>query len=167
MNKNNKYKVFLVDDNEFFLDSLEQHLLKTTKYSIEIFKFSNGSDCIKNLSLLPDVIVLDYFFDTENISENANGVEILKEIKQIKTDLKVIMLSHQDKIDVATLTIKYGAFDYVVKNSQSFIKIQILLEVIFKSLIQTKKLKRYKYGLIGLFVFIVFQIIIFLIFLLK
>ncbi|MEO8086334.1 MAG: response regulator, partial [Bacteroidota bacterium] len=49
-----------------------------------------------------------------------NGTEILKEIKAQKPDAEVIMFSGQDRIEVAVNTMKYGAFDYIVKSESAF-----------------------------------------------
>src|SRR5690606_4060164 len=52
-----------------------------------------------------------------------NGVDILKEMKENYPETQVIMLSGQDKIDVAVDTMKYGAYDYVVKGESAFSRI--------------------------------------------
>jgi DNA-binding NtrC family response regulator len=49
-----------------------------------------------------------------------NGIDILKEIKAKYPNTEVVMFSGQDKIEVAVNTIKYGAFDYIVKSESAF-----------------------------------------------
>jgi DNA-binding NarL/FixJ family response regulator len=62
----------------------------------------------------PDVIILDYHLD--GIDKNAmNGIETLDKIKEYDSDIPVVMLSSQDKIDVAISCMHHKAFDYVVK----------------------------------------------------
>ncbi|WP_231557051.1 response regulator [Flavobacterium sp. AED] len=69
---------------------------------------------MENLSRNPDIIILDYQLD--GIVENAmNGLETLDKIKAFNPQIPVIMLSSQDKIEVAINYIQYKAFDYVVK----------------------------------------------------
>jgi DNA-binding NtrC family response regulator len=59
------------------------------------------------------VIILDYHLD--GIDKNAmNGIETLDKIKEYDSDIPVVMLSSQDKIDVA-ISCMHKAFDYVVK----------------------------------------------------
>lgn len=36
--------------------------------------------------------------------------------------MEVVMISGQDRIDVAVNTMKYGTFDYIVKGEGSFLK---------------------------------------------
>src|SRR5688572_7040595 len=93
-----KIKIFLVDDDAVFLKSLEIQFLDHADFIIE--KFATGEGCIASLSNNPDVIILDYHLD--GIDKNAmNGIEALDKIKSINPDIPVIMLSSQDKIDVA------------------------------------------------------------------
>jgi DNA-binding NtrC family response regulator len=56
-----------------------------------------------------------------------NGVEILRVLKDKYPDVQVIMLSGQDKIDVAIDSMKYGAYDYVVKGETAFSRTENIL----------------------------------------
>jgi DNA-binding NtrC family response regulator len=49
-----------------------------------------------------------------------NGLDILKAIKAKSPQTEVVMWSGQDKIEVAVNTMKYGAFDYIVKSESAF-----------------------------------------------
>src|SRR5213083_1578365 len=93
-----KIKLFLVDDDPLFLKSLEIEFLKHADFTIETYP--TGEQCMESLSHSPDVIILDYHLD--GIDKNAmNGVTTLDKIKKINPDIPVVMLSSQDKIDVA------------------------------------------------------------------
>lgn len=126
--KNEKIKLFLVDDDTLFLKSLEIEFLQHADFSIETF--ATGELCIKNLSHIPDVIILDYHLD--GIDKNAmNGLETLDKIKAGYPDIPVVMLSSQDKIDVAINCMHHRAFDYVVKSETAFIRLQKIITTIF------------------------------------
>lgn len=116
------FKIYLVDDDEIYLSALEQKIKENSVSKIKIEKFINGEDCLKGLSENPNLIVLDYFLSKQ--LKGINGLDILRKIKRSNKDLKVIMLSGQDQMNVAINSIKYGAYDYIVKNETSFIKIQ-------------------------------------------
>jgi DNA-binding NarL/FixJ family response regulator len=117
----NKIKLFLVDDDPLFLRILALQFAENENYIIETF--STGELCIENLSKIPDVIILDYHLN--GIDKNAmNGIDTLKFIKNYNLDIAVIMLSSQDKIEVAINCMHYGALDYVVKTETSFIQLQ-------------------------------------------
>jgi len=127
--KNEKIKLFLVDDDVFFLKSLEIDFLQRADFSIETYV--TGELCLENLSHNPDVIVLDYFFDS--VDKTAmNGIDTLDKIKAINPDIPVVMLSSQDKIDVAVECMHHSAFDYVVKSETAFMRLQKIITTIFK-----------------------------------
>ncbi len=137
---NTKIKLFLVDDDAVFLKSLEIEFLEHADFDIETF--ATGELCLTNLSKSPDVIILDYHLD--GIDKNAmDGVQTLDKIKALNPDIPVIMLSSQDKIDVAINCMHHRAFDYVVKSETAFVRLQKILTSIFQYKKMEKELKWY------------------------
>jgi two-component system, OmpR family, response regulator len=119
--KNEKIKLFLVDDDALFLKSLEIEFHHHTDFTVETF--ATGELCLEHLSGLPDVIILDYHLN--GVDQNAmNGIETLDKIKAFNPDIPVVMLSSQDKIDVAISCMHHRAFDYVVKSETAFLRLQ-------------------------------------------
>lgn len=140
MKDENKIKLFLVDDDALFLKSLEIEFRLSGDFDIETF--STGELCIKNLSHSPDVIILDYHLD--GIDKNAmNGIETLDKIKGLNLDIPVVMLSSQDKIDVAINCMHHRAFDYVVKSETAFVRLQKIISTIFRYKKMEKELSWY------------------------
>jgi DNA-binding NtrC family response regulator len=126
--KNEKLKIFLVDDDALYLKSLEIEFLNNADF--EIKTFLSGELCLENLSLNPDIIILDYHLD--GINPNAmNGLQTLTLIKEHK-DIPVIMLSSQDSIDVAVSCMYHKAFDYVIKSETAFVRLQKIISTIYK-----------------------------------
>ncbi len=135
MNTIQKIKIFLVDDDALFLKNLEIEFLQQGDFSIETY--ATGELCVKNLTNNPDAIILDYHLD--GIDKKAmNGMETLDKIKRFNPDIPVIMLSSQDKIDVAIDCMHHKAFDYVVKSETSFHRLKKILNTIF----ELKKMKK-------------------------
>jgi two-component system, OmpR family, response regulator len=116
-----KIKLFLVDDDALFLKTLEIEFLHQTDFTVETF--ATGELCLENLSHRPDVIILDYHLNGIE-KEAMNGIETLDKIKAINPDIPVVMLSSQDKIDVAISCMHHKAFDYVVKSETAFLRLQ-------------------------------------------
>ncbi|MDD3723218.1 MAG: response regulator [Lutibacter sp.] len=136
MNKGNKnslptgkIKLFLVDDDAVYLKLMEIEFLNHGDFDIETYP--TGELCIENLSHNPDVIILDYYLDSIN-KDAMNGIETLDKIKAINPDIPVIMLSSQDKIDIAISCMHHGAFDYVVKSETAFMRLQKIITAIFE-----------------------------------
>jgi len=114
---NEKRYLFLVDDEPIQNEMLKDYLSERFLYDIQVY--DNGEDALKQLHLNPEIAILDYHLSAHN-REAQNGVDILKAIKERSPDTQVIMLSGQDKIEVAVDSLKYGAYDYVVKGETAF-----------------------------------------------
>jgi DNA-binding NtrC family response regulator len=102
------FKIFIVEDNDWYNRLLVYNLSLNPDYEIE--SFTNGRGCLENLHKNPDVITLDYRLP------DMQGLEILKKIKAENDEIQVIVISEQDDIDVVVELLKFGAYDYIVKS---------------------------------------------------
>ena len=140
MTTESKVKVFLVDDDAVFLKSLEIEFIQSSEFAVETYP--TGELCVQNLSHKPDIIVLDYHLD--GIIEGAmNGIETLKKIKALHPDIPVVMLSSQDKIDIAIDCMHSKALDYVIKSETAFLRLQKIITAISNTKKIEKQLKWY------------------------
>ena len=140
MKTQNKIKLFLVDDDAVFLKALEIQFLHHADFEVETF--ATGELCIASISKKPDVVILDFHLDGI-VKEAMNGIQTLDKIKEFNTETPVIMLSSQDKIDVAISCMHHKAFDYVVKSETAFVRLQKTIETIFKYQKMEKELNWY------------------------
>lgn len=140
MTNKDKIKLFLVDDDAVFLKLLEIEFLHHADFEIETYP--TGELCVEYLSHSPDVIILDYHLD--GIQKNAmNGIQTLDRIKAFNPDIPVVMLSSQDKVEVAIDCMHHRAFDYVVKSETAFVRLQKIITTIFKYKKMEKELNWY------------------------
>jgi two-component system, OmpR family, response regulator len=128
MKPENKIKLFLVDDDVVFLKSLEMEFGERGNFDIETYV--TGEQCIASLSNKPDLIVLDYLLDGTD-KDAMHGIAALDKIKAYNADIPVIMLSAQDKIEVAVNCMHHKAFDYVVKSETAFLRLQKIITSVF------------------------------------
>ncbi len=127
MNTEKKVLIFLVDDDSIYLKLLENDFRLHNEYEIKTFE--TGELCLVELNLTPDIIILDYHLD--GLDRFAmNGIQVLDKIKEYNPDIPVIMLSSQDKIEVAIECMHHRAFDYVVKSETAFLRIQKIINSI-------------------------------------
>jgi response regulator of citrate/malate metabolism len=112
--------VFLIDDNSMYLQVTKQRL---KPYADQIFVFSSYRDALNNAELKPDIIFLDYLFD----SNEVNGATIVNKIMKMNPQQKIVMVSAQESGDVVHNLVKLGIRDYIVKENNY---IEEMIEVI-------------------------------------
>lgn len=105
---NKPFKIFVVEDDDWYNRLLVHQLSLNPDYEIE--SFTTGKACIDNLNKEPDVVTLDYRLP------DMKGLEVLKKIKEINEDIQVILISEQNEIEVVVELLKYGGYDYIVKS---------------------------------------------------
>ncbi len=72
-----------------------------------------------------------------------NGLTTLDKIKAFNPDIPVVILSAQDKIDVAINCMHHRAFDYVVKSETAFLRLKKIISTIFRYKKMEKELSWY------------------------
>lgn len=135
-----KTVIFLVDDDALFLKALEIDFLRETQYQVKTFP--TGHACIAALNANPDIIILDYHLD--GVDKTAiNGIQTLDLINATHPHIPVIVLSAQDKIEVAVDCLLHKAINYVVKSETSFLRLQKLITIILEGKEMKNKLDWY------------------------
>jgi len=134
-------KIFIVDDDPVLAEMLKDHLSKMTSYEVSVFE--TGEECLKYISDKPGIIFLDFYLNSVQ-KDAMNGLEILQEIKKIDPDVDVVILSGQDKIEVAVKTIQYGAFDYIVKGESAFYRAEKVVFNIYRFKKMQNNASKYK-----------------------
>lgn len=115
-------QIFIVDDDKMTSSIYEQHLLNLGYENIK--SFESGQDCINQLILEPQVIFLDYQMDY------LNGLEVLKKIKRFNPEIYVVVVSAQEDMETAINSMKYGAFDYIIKGQSDLDRMkEVLLRI--------------------------------------
>ena len=140
MNPDVRIKIFLVDDDAVFLKLLEIEFLQHADFIIETY--ATGELCQASLSNNPDVIILDYHLDGTDTNA-INGIETLDRIKAFNPAIPVVILSSQDRIEVAINCMHHQAHDYVVKSETAFMRLQKIISSIFKYKKMEKELNWY------------------------
>ena len=102
------FKIFVVEDNEWYNKLLCHNLSLIDHYEVE--SFQDGNSLLKKLRETPDVVTLDYRLP------DSSGADLLKKIKSQYPAIEVIIISEQDEIEVAVELLKEGATDYLVKS---------------------------------------------------
>lgn len=144
MKTENTLSVCVVDDDDLFLKSLKHYLQDKWQDKIKVRVFHSGEEFLKYIpNHKTDIVILDYVLNSL-YPFAMDGRSVLQKIKQTAPEIKVIMLSGQDKIEVALDSIKNGAFDYVTKNDLTYLKIQNSIKSAIESITNFNRIQTYK-----------------------
>jgi DNA-binding NtrC family response regulator len=117
-----KLNLFIVDDEEFMISLLRHQLIKHFGNNLEIKTFTSGEACLEQLNENTHIVILDYFLN------GKNGLEILQQIKDRSPKTEVIMFSNNENIVAAIESFKKGAKDFVIKDKNSYSKVEALIQ---------------------------------------
>jgi DNA-binding NarL/FixJ family response regulator len=104
--------VFFVDDDKMILNLLEYTF--KSRSGIEVKTFFSGEECLENMHLKPDLIVLDHLFP-ENQGQ-LSGMDVLIKLKEMNSKADVIVLSCQEDESLIPEFLKNGARKYIAKD---------------------------------------------------
>ena len=100
------YSIYVVDDDESIREGIATAL--ASDYQVKAFSTAEAAfDAIKDNP--PDLVLLDIGLP------GMNGIEALRKIKSMYSDILVIMITAYEDIDTVISAMKLGAHDYVVK----------------------------------------------------
>ena len=138
MHSKKDFKIYLLDDDLFYINIFQQHLLNLGYKDIK--SFINPMDCFDHLNPAPDIIFYDHGVDF------LKGVDILKRIKRFNPDIYLIFICGADEVDTVIQSLKYGAFDYFVKGENDHKNIDTVLTKInrVRELLQQNNIVRFK-----------------------
>jgi DNA-binding NarL/FixJ family response regulator len=108
-----KKLIFFVDDDRMMLNLMEYTFKCKDGYDVK--SYFSGEECIENLKLKPNLIVLDYILG-ENDSKVMSGLDTLKKINERNNKIPVIILSREKNENLIRKFIEYGAKRYVIKD---------------------------------------------------
>lgn len=107
----NTLKIFILEDDAWYGSMLQHYLTLNPDY--EVRRFESSREFFNNLHERPDVVTLDYSMP------DMDGSEVLKKIREVDPEIRVIIISGQEDIGTAVGLLKSGASDYMVKNEET------------------------------------------------
>jgi len=106
-----KIKVLLTDDHQIIIDGLKS-LLKDSEEITVAGEANNGREALRILDLIDiDVILMDIDMPV------LNGIDTLKEIRRLGSEVKVIILSMHNEAGMIKSLMNIGANGYLLKSS--------------------------------------------------
>ncbi len=120
MTNNDQKLIFIIDDDEAYLELLANYF---TKFTGSVRRYTSAKDALNELSETPDLVILDYYLN----NDSEDGGKFFLKIKAEKPQTRVAILSSQNSGDVVIELLKIGVKDYLVKDASIFKQIDQLM----------------------------------------
>ncbi len=101
-------KILAIDDNQAVLNFLKVLFLQKQKYEIQILQDSTKAEQMLNTNYF-DILLLDMDMPI------VTGLDVLNIIAKKKIEIKTIVLTGVEDIDLAISAMKLGTYDYMLK----------------------------------------------------
>lgn len=116
-------RILLADDHTMFREGVKQLLTNTTEFEV-VDEANDAAQVIQKVQDTKcDVVILDISMP------GRDGIDVLKQIRQIKPQLHVLVLSMYPEDQYAFRAIKAGASGYLTKNRASSELIEAIRKV--------------------------------------
>ena len=113
-------KIFIVEDSKIFLQTLKLKLNQVFSDRAIIKGYSDSNTFLDELSLNPEIIIMDYYLGNES---NTEGSELIKKIKLNNSKAFLVVLTGEENLNIAKECFALGANSYIVKSLGSIDKI--------------------------------------------
>ncbi len=100
--------IFIVEDHQSMRETLE---IFFTRKGWSVHSCPNGKEAIKKLTSFPSFELVI----TDLVMPEADGIEVLKEVKKLDPTTQVIVITAYAKTQDAVQAMKLGAYDYIMK----------------------------------------------------
>lgn len=125
-------RILVIEDDDFMRLLISQTLRKN---GFEVEAAENGAGGLKQIEQFnPMILLLDYYLP------DTDGLEMLKNIKQIDPTLIVIIMTARGNIHNAVESMKLGAYDYIEK-SNDLNRLVIIIKRALQTIELTKEVK--------------------------
>ncbi len=129
-----KNKILIVDDEEDVRDVIE---IALSDIGYEVYTAENGEEALRTFKTVRPPIVL-----SDIKMPGMDGLELLRKIKQENPDAEVIMITGHGAMDLAIMSLKYEAADFITKPINIDV-LEVALRKVNEKILMKQQLKEY------------------------
>jgi ActR/RegA family two-component response regulator len=120
--------IFIIEDDPTYSKLLVSSL-KISFPEKEMVVFPVGETCLPEMHRNPDVVIVDYFLNSE-FRDAESGLEIIKEIRKNYPEMNIVLLSGQKEFDVVIESVRDYHCTYVKKDTGSLSRVEEVIKEI-------------------------------------
>lgn len=116
----NRPRIFIIEDNKTFLQTLKLKLKLMYEDTITIKGFTESETFLEEIKEGVEIVIMDFYLDDQS---KVEGVELLQQIKKTNSEIFVLVLTGEEDLNIAKECFELGADSYMVKSLESLDKI--------------------------------------------
>ncbi len=130
------YSLMVCDDEQIMIESV-QHIVEKEFSNVRIIETArSGREAIeKTLTIKPDIILTDIKMP------GINGLDAIKEIKKVHSDVKIVIVSVYEFFEYAKQAVELGVSEYLIKPVKKVRLVDTLQRIIDQLDAQRQKYK--------------------------
>jgi len=149
ISKHNTNVLFIDHDDSYIRDVLVR-FEEVNKYNVKIY--SRSKEFFEDFERIPRsrneiyIIFLSTNLETDEDDNQVEVLDVLKKIKEINPFAEVVLYSDNDDINTVSAAFHYGAYTFIKKNENIFLRIENNIKGIISQknfLIQKKASRRF------------------------
>ena len=115
--------IFIVEDNDMYSLMLDYMLSKES--SCHFISFKTGEECIANLTMNPDLIILDHGLP------GMDGLETFRKIKAFNPEIPVVILTENHDVHIAQQFVhEGGVYEYLLKEKDTIRQVSRIIDTL-------------------------------------
>lgn len=113
---NKNLLIYVVEDNQMYNKLVTGVITKQGFNNVK--SFVSGKECIRAVKggEMPDIVIQDYHLN------DSTGIDVLLNVKKHSKLSEFVFLTANENMEVAVNSIKYGAYDYIIKDNDVALK---------------------------------------------
>lgn len=119
-----KIKLFLVDDHKMIRDAIINYLAGNERFEI-VGQANHGAEALQKINSNGTIDVLV----TDIVMPQMDGIELVKNLKDIGRDMKILVLSMLGETQHIKRMLNYGVNGYVLKSADQSEIIEAIIKV--------------------------------------
>ena len=118
-------KILIADDDVLIRKWLGLLIRQAEKYDTELYQAENGEEALAIIQEVPvDLLITDIKMPV------VDGVELIRKVREIHPDIRIVVLSAYDDYNYVRTTLKNGVLDYLLKAEMDMEDIHAILHTV-------------------------------------
>ncbi len=113
MRTDSYHLVFLVEDDKFMRELIKRKI--ESKSNAIVMAFPSAEEALCRMHLHPDLIMLDFFLDSDN-PENMNGHEAVTAFRKVDPEVPVLFVSAEGNENMLVDYQQYRSIPHITKS---------------------------------------------------